>query len=181
VAGADRAITPPRDTARQIGVVLQNPRAAFASTRVRDEISLALELRGMPSASTKARVQEVSERIGVAALLDRNLSTLSAGEATLVAIAAAVVDHPALLLVDEPLADLDTAARARVIGVLNALARDARVCVIVAEHRADALVPVADSWWTINDGALVPSAVPSPSVPLEAPQRRFRIRTSRPS
>ncbi|WP_455835549.1 ATP-binding cassette domain-containing protein [Pseudarthrobacter siccitolerans] len=167
VAGADRAATPPRDTARHLGVVLQNPRAAFASTRVRDEISLALELRGMPSAATRARVQEVAERIGVTALLDRNLSTLSAGEATLVAIAAAVVDYPALLLVDEPLADLDTAARARVISVLHALARDAGVCVIVAEHRAEALVPVADSWWTISDGALVPSAAPSPSRPVE--------------
>jgi ABC-type cobalamin/Fe3+-siderophores transport system ATPase subunit len=101
--------------------------------------------------------------IGVSALLDRNLSTVSAGEATLVAIAAAVVDHPALLLVDEPLADLDTAARARVITVLNALARDAGVCVIVAEHRAEALVPIADSWWTIDDGALVPGAAPAPS------------------
>ncbi|MDQ0674418.1 energy-coupling factor transporter ATP-binding protein EcfA2 [Pseudarthrobacter siccitolerans] len=171
IAGADRTTTPPRDTARHIGVVLQNPRAAFASTRVRDEISLALELRGMPSASTKARVQEVSERIGVAALLDRNLTTLSAGEATLVAIAAAVVDHPALLLVDEPLADLDTTARARVIAVLHALARDAGVCVIVAEHRAEALVPAADSWWTINDGVLVPSAVPAaPSRPIAVPE-----------
>ena len=50
VAGTDRATTPPRDTARLIGVVLQNPRAAFATTRVRDEIALALELRGMASA-----------------------------------------------------------------------------------------------------------------------------------
>jgi energy-coupling factor transport system ATP-binding protein len=163
VTGTDRATTPPRDTARRIGVVLQNPRAAFASTRVRDEISLALELRGMPSGTAKARVLEVAEHIGVSALLDRKVSTLSAGEATLVAIAAAVVDYPALLLVDEPLADLDTAARARVIGVLNALARDARVCVIVAEHRAAPLVPVADSWWTIDDGALVPGAAPSAS------------------
>jgi len=159
VAGADRAATPPRDTARLVGVVLQNPRAAFASTRVRDEISLALELRGVPSDASKARVREVAESIGVTALLDRNLSTLSAGEATLVAIAAAVVEHPALLLVDEPLADLDTAARARVTAVLHALARDAGVCVIVAEHRAEPLVPVADSWWTIDDdGALVPAA-----------------------
>jgi energy-coupling factor transporter ATP-binding protein EcfA2 len=171
VAGTDRATTPPRDTARLIGVVLQNPRAAFASTLVREEISLALELRGMPSASIKARVLEVAERIGVSALLDRNLSTVSAGEATLVAIAAAVVDHAALLLVDEPLADLDIAARARVIGVLNALARDAGVCVIVAEHRAEALVPVADSWWTIDDGALVPGAVPAaPSHPIAVPE-----------
>ncbi|MCO4239648.1 ATP-binding cassette domain-containing protein [Pseudarthrobacter sp. MDT3-28] len=169
VAGRDRATTPPRDTARLIGVVLQNPRAAFATTRVRDEIALALELRGMAAGTAKARVLEVAEFIGASALLDRNVSTLSAGEATLVAIAAAVVDHPALLLVDEPLADLDTAARGRVIAVLNALARDAGVCVIVAEHRAEPLVPIADSWWTIDDGALVPSAAPSaPSLPVDA-------------
>lgn len=165
VAGADRAATPPRDTARLIGVVLQNPRAAFASTRVRDEISLALELRGMASGTAKARVLEVAEHIGVSALLDRNISTLSAGEATLVAIAAAVVEQPALLLVDEPLADLDTAARGHVIAVLNALARDDGVCVIVAEHRAAALVPVADSWWTIDGGALVAGAAPSAPLP----------------
>jgi energy-coupling factor transporter ATP-binding protein EcfA2 len=163
VAGTDRATTPPRDTARLIGVVLQNPRAAFATTRVRDEISLALELRGVASATVKAWVLEVAERIGVAALLDRNLSTLSAGEATLVAIAAAVVENPPLLLVDEPLADLDTAARGRVVAVLNALAREAGVCVIVAEHRAEPLAPVADSWWTIDVGALVPGVAPAPS------------------
>ncbi|MEK0153878.1 ATP-binding cassette domain-containing protein [Arthrobacter oryzae] len=163
VAGTDRAATPPRDTARLIGVVLQNPRAAFATTRVRDEIALALELRGIASGTAKARVLEVAESIGVSALLDRNVSTLSAGEATLVAIAAAVVEQPALLLVDEPLADLDTAARGHVIAVLSALAREAGVCVIVAEHRAEQLVPVADSWWTIDDGALIPGAAPSPS------------------
>ncbi|MFM9274709.1 ATP-binding cassette domain-containing protein, partial [Pseudarthrobacter sp. NKDBFgelt] len=175
VAGADRAATPPRDTARGVGVVLQNPRAAFATTKVRDEISLALELRGVASGTAKVRVLEVSERIGVTALLDRNVSTLSAGEATLVAIAAAVVENPALLLVDEPLADLDTSARGHVIAVLQALARDAGVCVIVAEHRASALVPVADSWWTIDDGTLiptagVPAAAPSTSQPVEAQQ-----------
>ncbi|WP_457963736.1 ATP-binding cassette domain-containing protein [Arthrobacter sp. D1-29] len=161
VGGADRATTPPRDTARLIGVVLQNPRAAFASTRVRDEISLALELRGMASGAANARVLEVAESIGVEALLDRNLSTLSAGEATLVAIAAAVVERPALLLVDEPLADLDTAARRHVIAVLSALAHESGVCVIVAEHRAEQLVPVADSWWTIDGGALVPGSAPA--------------------
>lgn len=168
VGGTERATTPPRDTARLVGVVLQNPRAAFAASRVRDEIGLALELRGVASGTAKARVLEVAESIGVSALLDRNLSTLSAGEATLVAIAAAVVEQPALLLVDEPLADLDTAARRHVTAVLSALAREARVCVIVAEHRAQPLVPVADSWWTIDGGALVPGAAPSPPSPAAA-------------
>ncbi|BAS11155.1 putative ABC transporter ATP-binding protein BA_3364/GBAA_3364/BAS3118 [Arthrobacter sp. Hiyo4] len=164
VAGTDRPATAPRDTARFIGVVLQNPRAAFASTLVRDEISLALELRGVASGTAKARVLELAERIGVSAVLDRNLSTLSAGEATLVAIAAAVVEQPPLLLVDEPLADLDATARGRVIAVLNALAGDG-VCVIVAEHRAAQFAPVADFWWTIDDGALVPGAAPSAPSP----------------
>lgn len=169
VGGLDRVTTPPRETARVVGVVLQNPRAAFATTRVRDEIALALDLRGVAAADSKARVQEVADRIGVSALLDRTISTLSAGEATLVAIAAAVVEQPALLLVDEPLADLDTTARARVIAVLHALARDAGVCVIVAEHRAEALVPIADAWWTLSDGALVPGAAPAAAAPSEAP------------
>ncbi|XAZ31352.1 ATP-binding cassette domain-containing protein [Paenarthrobacter ureafaciens] len=167
IGGVRRADAPPRDTARLIGVVLQNPRAAFASTRVEDEIALALELRGEPREDAKARTLEVAERIGVTALLDRNLSTLSAGEATLVAIAAAVVDHPPLLLVDEPLADLDPNARHRVIAVLNSLARESGVCVIVAEHRALPLVPIAGVWWTIDDGGLVAAAAPAPSLPVK--------------
>ncbi|MFF2345948.1 ATP-binding cassette domain-containing protein [Pseudarthrobacter sp. NPDC058119] len=167
VAGVDRACAPPRDTARLVGVVLQNPRAAFATTRVRDDIALALELRAVPSADAKARVREVADRVGVSALLDRDVSTLSAGEATLVAIAAAVVDHPRLLLVDEPLADLDATARSRVIAVLDTLARDDGVCVLVAEHRAAALVPVAGSWWTIDGGTLVPGTAPTPSAPAQ--------------
>ncbi|TQJ38778.1 energy-coupling factor transport system ATP-binding protein [Arthrobacter sp. SLBN-112] len=174
VGGLDRAAAPPRDTARLLGVVLQNPRAAFATTRVSDDIGLALELRGVPAVAVKARVLEVAERIGVSGLLDRNVSTLSAGEATLVAIAAAVVDSPALLLADEPLADLDATARARVITVLSALAREEGVCVIVAEHRAEALAPIADSWWTIDGGALVPGTAPSAPAahPEAAPGRK---------
>jgi len=170
VGGLDRVTTPPRDTAGLVGVVLQNPRSAFATSRVRDEIALALELRGLPSTSAKARVLEVADQIGISALLDRDVSTLSAGEATLVAIAAAVVDHPKLLLVDEPLADLDATARARVIATLNALAREDGVFVIVAEHRAEALVPVADAWWTIRDAELLPDTAPAPCTPVGALQ-----------
>lgn len=172
VGGLDRASAPPRETASVVGVVLQNPRAAFATTRVGDDIALALELRGIHFADAKIRVQEVAERTGITALLDRNVSTLSAGEATLVAIAAAVVDHPRLLLVDEPLADLDATARARVIGVLDALAHQADVCVIVAEHRAAALVPVADSWWTLEGDALVRGEAPAAPAPsYDSPAR----------
>ncbi|MGG5170594.1 ATP-binding cassette domain-containing protein [Pseudarthrobacter sp. J1738] len=173
IAGKDRAATPPRETAGSVGVVLQNPRAAFATSKVRDEIALALELQGVPAAAAKERVLEVACHVGVTQFLDRDVSTLSAGEATLVAITAAVVNGPELLLADEPLADLDTAARARVIAVLASLAREHGVCVVVAEHRAHALIPVADAWWRMEGGSLVPGEAPdvaataavSPTVP----------------
>ena len=115
VVGHDRVGVPPRDTARTVGVVLQHPRTAFATERVDDEVGLALELRGVASVIRAARVREVAERVGITGLLGRELRGLSAGEATLVAIAAAIIEQPILLLVDEPLADLDVDARTRIV------------------------------------------------------------------
>lgn len=163
VAGRHRRETPPRDTSRLVGVVLQNPREAFCSERVRDEIGLALQLRGVAPAIVSARVGEVAHRLGLTELLDRPVQALSAGEATMVAIAAAVVEHPILLLVDEPLADLDADARIRIVDALDALAHQAGVCVIVAEHRWAAFGAEADAWWRIDPdaGALVVSTRPS--------------------
>ncbi|HKT56272.1 MAG TPA: ATP-binding cassette domain-containing protein, partial [Microbacterium sp.] len=152
VVGHDRRGMPPRSASRLIGVVLQNPRDGFCTELVREEIGLALQLRGVSRVIVATRVAEVAERIGITALLDRSLHTLSAGEATLVAIAAAVVEHPILLLVDEPLADLDEDARRRIVGVLDALAHQAGVCVVVAEHRDAAFTAVADARWRIDTG-----------------------------
>ncbi|MFK4852248.1 ATP-binding cassette domain-containing protein [Microbacterium sp. ZW T6_19] len=154
VAGHERRRTPPRDSSRLVGVVLQNPREGFCSELVRDEIGLSLQLRGVASTIVTARVDEVAERLGIAHLRDRAVHALSAGEATMVAIAAAVVERPILLLVDEPLADLDADARARVVAALESLAHEGGVCVLVAEHRAAAFEDVADEWWTIEAGAL---------------------------
>ncbi|WP_374975454.1 ATP-binding cassette domain-containing protein [Microbacterium trichothecenolyticum] len=158
VVGHDRVAVPPRDLAQRVGVVLQHPLEAFATERVRDEIGVSLELRGVAPVITAARVAEIADRVGVTALLDRPTRGLSAGEATLVAIAAAIVEHPILLLIDEPLADLDADARVRVAGLLDALAHEAGMCVVVAEHRVDALTAIADTVLRIDHGAVAPLA-----------------------
>lgn len=158
VVGHERTSVPPRDVAQRVGVVLQHPREAFATERVRDEIGLSLELRGVAPVIAAARVTEVADRVGVTTLLDRPTRGLSAGEATLVAIAAAIVEHPILLLVDEPLADLDADARTRIARLLDALAHEAGMCVIVAEHRTATLAGIADAVLRIDDGAVVVDA-----------------------
>lgn len=160
VAALDRRDVPPRDTARLVGVVLQHPREGFTTERVADEIGLALQLRGVAREIIDARVAEVADRVGITDLLSEPVRGLSAGQATLVAIAAAVIERPVLLLVDEPLADLDAVFRARIVRLLAGLAHEAGVCVLVAEHRAAELSPEVDRWLTITADALLVEGAP---------------------
>ncbi|MRG59834.1 ATP-binding cassette domain-containing protein [Agromyces sp. CFH 90414] len=169
VGGLDRLAVPPRETAGFVGVVAQQPRLAFAAETVDDEIGFSLAVRGVAPVIVRARVAEVVERLGIERLLGRDVRTLSAGEATLVAIAAAIVEHPILLLVDEPLADLDPPARAATIGLLGRIAHEAGVAVLVAEHRTAGFVGVADGWLEIVDGRVLPAEPPAGALPAEAP------------
>ncbi|WP_395245619.1 ATP-binding cassette domain-containing protein [Agromyces sp. MMS24-K17] len=155
VGEVDRAAVPPRETAGFVGVVRQDPRSGFASETVHAEIGFALDVRGVAPVIVADRVREIADRVGIAGLLDRDLRALSAGEATLVAIAAAIVERPTLLLVDEPLADLDRDARVRIAALLGALAHEAGVCVVVAEHRVTELDALADVRVEVGDGRVV--------------------------
>ncbi|MCU1412120.1 MAG: hypothetical protein JWR04_2827 [Rhodoglobus sp.] len=166
VGGVDRLAVPPRETAGFVGVVLQSVRLSFVAGTVAEEIGFTLANRGVARSIVAERVSEVAGRLGIDHLLGRDIHALSAGEACLVAIGAALVEHPVLLLVDEPLADLDDAARARVVDVLDTLAHGAGVCVVVAEHavaewgeRPDARLEIRAG--SLHRAAVVPAAEPS--------------------
>ena len=154
VGGLPREVVPPRETAGFVGVVPQRVRPAFLGETVAEEIGFGLALRGVAPVIVEARVVEVAGRLGIRHLIERPIAALSAGEAELVAIAAAVAEQPALLLVDEPLAELDATARPRVVGALQALAHEAGMCVVVAEHRVSWFAGVADLWLGIDAGRL---------------------------
>jgi energy-coupling factor transport system ATP-binding protein len=167
VAGVDRLDAPPRETAGFVGVVLQSVRLSFVAARVDDEVGFALVHRGVDSGLVSARVREVADRVGISHLLDREVVALSAGEACLVAIAAAIVESPVLLLVDEPLADLDFAARTRIVDLLDVLAHDAGVCVVVAEHSPVDWGDRADARLELGEALTAP--IPPPATPELGP------------
>jgi energy-coupling factor transporter ATP-binding protein EcfA2 len=156
VVGADRISTPPRETAGFVGVVSQSVRLSFVAETVEEELGFALTIRGVDPTIVGARVAEIAGELGIEQLLDRGVVALSAGEACLVALGAALVSRPVLLIVDEPLADLDGAARKRVIGVLDRLAHEAGVCVVVAEHAFREWSAVADRRLELRDGLILP-------------------------
>jgi len=96
------------------------------------------------------------------------VAELSAGEACLVAIGAAIATRPVLLLADEPLADLDAAARVRVVDVLERLAHEAGVCVIVAEHAVAEWGDSVDERLELREGGLHPARPAPPEPPVRA-------------
>lgn len=178
IGGVDRATTPPRETAGFVGVVPQSARLSFVAETVADELGFTLAVRGVAPVIVRDRAAEIARHLGIEHLLDRDVRALSAGEAGLVAIGAALVSRPVLLIVDEPGAELDAAARARVVGALDRLAHEAGVCVVVAEHNLLGWHEVADARLELRGASvhrLEPGEHPRAGAAAEPPSRTVPV------
>lgn len=147
VGGFDRRGALPNETATFVSLVEQNVRDGFVASTVFDEIAFGLRLAGQrrdAESFVETTVVAIARRMGIEHLLGREIHALSAGEATMVALAAALVTAPSLLLLDEPIADLDAASAARVVAVLSELRASTGITMVIAEHRWSNLVGVAN-------------------------------------
>jgi energy-coupling factor transporter ATP-binding protein EcfA2 len=106
-------------------------------------------------------VEETALALGVGHLLDRRTDTLSGGELQRVAIAAAMVHDPPLLVLDEPTSQLDPVAGDELVWQLRRLNEDWGTAVVVAEHRLERCLPAADRVIAMVDGAVACDAAPS--------------------
>jgi energy-coupling factor transport system ATP-binding protein len=144
VGGADRATSRIQTTATFVGYVPQNVRESFVAATVRDELAFCLVSQGFSNAAIDVRLREVVATLRLEALLERPIESLSAGEAVVVALGAALVSRPTLLLLDEPFADLDAQQASDVVALLARLAHTTQMCIVVAEHRIGLVAPLAD-------------------------------------
>src|SRR5215813_12926642 len=95
---------------RNIGMVFQNY-ALFPHMTVRENIGFGLQMRGLDHAATRTKVDAVIDMVQLGAFHSRHPHELSGGQQQRVALARALVIEPALLLLDEPLANLDAKLR----------------------------------------------------------------------
>ena len=107
-------------------------------------------MRGEPPAARARAVEEVALALAIPHLLDRTVDTLSGGELQRVALAAALVTRPRLVLLDEPTSQLDPVAGDELIWLLRRLNEEWGVAVLLAEHRLERCLAAADrvSRWT---------------------------------
>lgn len=144
VDGRPTETNPPRELADIVGYVGQDPRSGFVADTVEEEIAYVLESLAMPSAKMRRRVEEALDLMGLHALRGRPVGALSGGEQQRVAIGAALVAQPKVLLLDEPTSALDPAAGEDVLAALHRLVHDVGVTVLLAEHRLERVVQFVD-------------------------------------
>ncbi len=161
VAGLDAISSGPGELAAAVGYVAQDPETQIVSTTVAAEIELPLEMRGDPPASRARAVEEVALALAVPHLLDRTVDTLSGGELQRVALAAALVTRPRLVLLDEPTSQLDPVAGDELIWLLRRLNEEWGVSILLAEHRLERCLGAADRVIAMDAGAIAFDGPPS--------------------
>jgi zinc/manganese transport system ATP-binding protein len=116
--------------------------------RARDVVALGLDGRKLgiplPSASRRAKVDKLLAAVGATGFADSRVGLLSGGQAQRILIAHALISEPRLLLLDEPLANLDLPSTQEIIELLARLARERGVAVLLSAHDLNPLLPVMD-------------------------------------
>jgi energy-coupling factor transport system ATP-binding protein len=143
-----------RELARLVGTVLQDPRRQLVASTVRGELVFGPENVGMSAESIGHALGRVVARASIGQLLDRTTDELSGGESQQIAIGGALVLEPNVMVLDEPLANLDPAAAHRLLRLLRELA-DNGTAVLIVEHRVeDALGARPDRVLYLDEGSV---------------------------
>jgi zinc/manganese transport system ATP-binding protein len=116
--------------------------------RARDLVGLGLDAHRLgiplPSRARRARIDEMLQAVDAGAFADARVGVLSGGEQQRVLIAHALIAAPELLLLDEPLANLDLRAGREVVELLARIAKERHVAVLISAHEMNPLLPVLD-------------------------------------
>lgn len=141
------AALPPEPHRRRVAVVFQEARL-FPHLTVRQNLSFG-QRWARPGGPT---LPEVASLLGLDVLLNRSPATLSGGEAQRVAIGRALLSHPQVLLMDEPLSALDAPRKAEILPWLEALAARTRIPLVYVSHALPEIARLAARMVVIDKG-----------------------------
>jgi len=158
IKGKDVTNVPPHK--RNTGMVFQNY-ALFPHMKVFDNIAYGLKFRQSPKAEAEQRVRKVAGMLGIEHLLTRFPAQLSGGEQQRVAVARALVIEPEVLLLDEPLSNLDAKVRVRVRAELKKIQRDLGITAIHVTHDQEEALAVGDKIVVMNKGKVTQIGTPT--------------------
>ena len=151
VGGADVSSLPPWK--RDVGMVFQSY-ALWPHMTVRRNVAFGLEERRLPRAEIDQRVTQALDLVGLGTLADRRPSQLSGGQQQRVAVARTIVIRPKVLLLDEPLSNLDAKLRIQVRRELRDLQQRLGITTIFVTHDQEEANTICDRIAVMNDGVV---------------------------
>jgi energy-coupling factor transport system ATP-binding protein len=153
--GASLSELAPYQAAQQVGLVFQNPNLQLINMTVQSEVAFGPENLALPQPEIAARVDWALDVTGLGGMRRATVITLSGGQKQRTAIAATLAMRPRVVVLDEPLSDLDPVGAQEVLGTLRRLAADHGTGVVVIEHRVDEVVPWADRIVLMDEGRIL--------------------------
>ena len=166
----DRVVSGLPPYARNIGMVFQNY-ALWPHMTVAENVSYGLRIRKIPAAEVRARLDEGLRKVNLTGLEARYPGQLSGGQQQRVALARALVLEPDILLLDEPLSNLDAKIRVQVRAEIRLLQQALRITTIYVTHDQEEALSLSDRVAVMKDGRVL--QVGAPKELYERPRTRF--------
>lgn len=143
-----------------IGFVRQNPEQQIVTDKVWHELAFGLENMNIPQNVISRRVAEMACYFGIENWYEKSVTELSGGQKQLLNLASVMVMNPAILILDEPTAQLDPIATSDFIATLKKLNNDFSLTVIIVEHRLEELIPICDKILILENGRILEDGTP---------------------
>jgi multiple sugar transport system ATP-binding protein len=168
IGGRDVTYLPPRD--RKISMVFQSY-AIFPHMTVRDNIAFGLKMNKFEEGETEKRVREAAELLHIEDMLDRFPSKMSGGQRQRVAVARAIAMKSEVLLMDEPLSNLDALLRLEMRAELKRLLQEIKATTIYVTHDQIEALSMGDRIAVMKTGEIL--QYDKPDTVYDLPANRF--------
>jgi len=168
IAGVDSTRTPPEK--RGLGMVFQSY-ALFPHMSVAENVGYGLKLRRVPAAERQKTVMETLDLVGLAHLAGSKPKKLSGGQQQRVALARAIAIKPKLLLLDEPLSNLDARLRVQMRAEIRRIQSETGLTVVLVTHDQDEALEMSDDMVLMRAGRIMQQG--SPQDVFRSPANRF--------
>ena len=155
----DRDVTDIPSQERNVGVVFQSY-ALYPHMNVAENIAFPLRIRNLPGAEIKRLVNEMADLVHIGDLLARRPAELSGGQQQRVALARALVRRPNVLLLDEPLANLDAKLRLEMRSEIRRIQLETGITAILVTHDQVEAMSMCDRIAIMNAGEIIQIATP---------------------
>ena len=153
--GEDISKWPPEKTGQLVGTVYQSPDDQLFAMTVADEVGFALENQGEEPEIIARKVSETLQLVGLGGFEDYSIHKLSGGQRQRLALASILVTRPGLLILDEPVSQMNPQGVQSFMQLLVRLNREAGIAILMIEHRVNELCKYFSRLAVMQDGRIV--------------------------